>query len=212
MAKLPFGGSKKEEKSESVEFTGGIKIKDLILHCIKTYPVLISQNRISLGMDILDKILHLLSVTLSYGFWKITEIHELVQVLRSSISSFLKIETLVNEFGSDFTKAEIKEIVLSMKLCRRYTTVSLIQMILQFNDTMFVSQFSNVGKGFGIRKTDEEEIDEDELLPFFKNNHFIKDCSAILLNYLLKDQELLGFKVIGVIERSYLRKLVNLVF
>jgi len=47
-------------------------------------------------MDILDKIMRLLSVTLSYGFWRLSELKNLVQVVRYSISSFLKIEEIVN--------------------------------------------------------------------------------------------------------------------
>lgn len=55
---------------------------------------------------------------------------------------------------------------------------------------MFVTQFSNVGKGFDLSK--DELPSEEKLVPFFKNSSFIKDCSAILLNYLLNDKKLLN--------------------
>jgi len=84
-------------------------------------------------------------------------------------------------------------------------------MILQLNDGVFVSQFSDIGQGFGLTKK-QQERNKDFLVPFFNNSAFIKDCIAILLNYLLKDETVNGHKIITEVERSYLRQLVNMVF
>ena len=63
-----------EDSDDDLDLNGGIQIKDLLIFCIKTFPGVIIQNRLSLGMQILDKIFNLLAVTLTYGFWKASEL------------------------------------------------------------------------------------------------------------------------------------------
>lgn len=77
-------------------------------------------------MQILDKIFNLLSVTLTYGFWKASELESLGKVLRSAVDSLVKVENIVSEYSSGFSTEDVKMMFQSVRLCRRFITVSII--------------------------------------------------------------------------------------
>ena len=199
-----------EESDDDLDLNGGIQIKDLLIFCIKTFPGVIIQNRLSLGMQILDKIFNLLAVTLSYGFWKASELEQLGKVLRSAVDSLVKVENIVSEYSSGFSTEDIQKMFQTVRLCRRFITVSVIQIILQYNDAVFISYFNAVGNSFSLKGTPDDQ--QQNMLPFFSNTQIIKTCSSILINYLLEDKVLMDQKIMGEIERDYLNVLVNLTF
>jgi hypothetical protein len=60
-------------------------------------------------MQILDKIFNLLAVTLTYGFWKASELEQLGKVLRSAVDSLVKVENIVSEYSSGFSTEDIQK-------------------------------------------------------------------------------------------------------
>lgn len=198
---------------KKLNMDAGISLKDLILHCIKTYPQLIASNSLSTGMCLLDKILFLLRTTLEYGFWNISEIENLLKQLKSSVFYFLKIEIMVQEMQGQLTPHDLGKIIDSLKLCRQNTAICLFQIILILNDAVFVNNFKDLGDGFQISKDLLEGLKTENILtPFFNNPNIIKYCSSILLNYLLKNDRIAGVELNGDQEKDYLNTLVNQIF
>lgn len=145
-----------DDSDDDLDLNGGIQIKDLLIFCIKTFPGVITQNRLSLGMQILDKIFNLLAVTLTYGFWKASELEQLGKVIRSAVDSLVKVENIVSEYSSGFSAEDVQKMFQSVRLCRRFITVSIIQIIIQYNDAVFISYFNDVGTSFSLRGSEKE--------------------------------------------------------
>lgn len=118
---------KAEDDLEDVnDLDGGIEIKKLIQDCIKTFPGVIIQNRLSVGIQILDKIFNLLSLTLSYGFWRTDELEKLSKILRSAVDSMVKVENIVSDYYQGFSQEDIQKMINTVRLCRRHITISVI--------------------------------------------------------------------------------------
>jgi hypothetical protein len=158
-----------------------------------------------------------LSLTLSYGFWRTDELERLAKILRSAVDSMVKVENIVSDYYQGFSQDDIQKMINTVRLCRRHITISVIQIVLQYNDAVFFSYFNDVGDSFNLKGSpipsgEKKTISDEGMVPFFNSTQIIKTCSSILISYLLEDKMLNSQQIMGELERDYLNVLVNLVF
>ncbi len=84
-------------------------------------------------------------------------------------------------------------------------------MVIIENDTFFLRKFSNIGQGFKIPQSIIANIKGESEI-FFNNKIFIKHCSTILLNYLLKKDSIIGMDLNNQKSQEYIAILINQLF